>query len=172
MSKAKVILAIIVVIIIALLLFTITSPILIIAEDTTEGSPGIDMAAKFTALGGFEWIYPGSSVNANGQTLHNVHQDSPDDPYGAARDIMEYSYQFSPHLIISVNPEAAEGIFGAGLIDNIRANDAYNGYSGSENVQGTMSRGDAVDTAMNSGTFNPIAIPTNILMGNIKFIFV
>ena len=172
MSKAKVILAIIVVILIALLLFTITSPILIIAEDTTEGSPGIDMAAKFTALGGFDWIYPGSSVNANGQTLHNVHQDSPDDPYGAARDIMEYSYQFSPHLIISVNPEAAEGIFGAGLIDNIRANDAYNGYSGSENVQGTMSRGDAVDTAMNSGTFNPIAIPTNILMGNIKFIFV
>jgi hypothetical protein len=172
MSKVKVILAIIVVILIALLLFTITSPILIIAEDTTEGSPGIDMAAKFTALGGFEWIYPGSSVNANGQTLHNVHQDSPDDPYGAARDIMEYSYQFSPHLIISVNPEAAEGIFGAGLIDNIRANDAYNGYSGSENVQGTMSRGDAVDTAMNSGTFNPIAIPTNILMGNIKFIFV
>jgi hypothetical protein len=172
MSKVKVILAIIVVILIALLLFTITSPILIIAEDTTEGSPGIDMAAKFTALGGFEWIYPGSSVNANGQTLHNIHQDSPDDPYGAARDIMEYSYQFSPHLIISVNPEAAEGIFGAGLIDNIRANDAYNGYSGSENVQGTMSRGDAVDTAMNSGTFNPIAIPTNILMGNIKFIFV
>jgi hypothetical protein len=172
MSKVKVILAIIVVILIALLLFTITSPILIIAEDTTEGSPGIDMAAKFTALGGFDWIYPGSSVNANGQTLHNIHQDSPDDPYGAARDIMEYSYQFSPHLIISVNPEAAESIFGAGLIDNIRANDAYNGYSGSENVQGTMSRGDAVDTAMNSGTFNPIAIPTNILMGNIKFIFV
>ena len=172
MSKVKVILAIIVVILIALLLFTITSPILIIAEDTTEGSPGIDMAAKFTALGGVDWIYPGSSVNANGQTLHNIHQDSPDDPYGAARDIMEYSYQFSPHLIISVNPEAAEGIFGAGLIDNIRANDAYNGYSGSENVQGTMSRGDAVDTAMNSGTFNPIAIPTNILMGNIKFIFV
>lgn len=172
MSKVKVILAIIVVILIALLLFTITSPILIIAEDTTEGSPGIDMAAKFTALGGFDWIYPGSSVNANGQTLHNVHQDSPDDPYGAARDIMEYSYQFSPHLIISVNPEAAESIFGTGLIDNIRANDAYNGYSGSENVQGTMSRGDAVDTAMNSGTFNPIAIPTNILMGNIKFIFV
>ena len=172
MSKVKVILAIIVLIIIAILLFTITSPILIIAEDTTEGSPGIDMAAKFTALGGFDWIYPGSSVNANGQTLHNVHQDSPDDPYGAARDIMEYSYQFSPHLIISVNPEAAEGIFGAGLIDNIRTNDAYNGYSGSENVQGTMSRGDAVNSAMNSGTFNPIAIPTNILMGNIKFIFV
>ena len=53
MSKAKVIIGIIAIIIIAILLFTISSPILIIAEDTTEGSPGIDMAAKFTALGGF-----------------------------------------------------------------------------------------------------------------------
>lgn len=172
MSKAKVILGVIAVIIIALLLFTLTSPILIIAEDTDEGSPGIDMAAKFTALGGFEWIYPGSSFNANGQTLHNVHQDSPNDPYGAARDIMVYTYQFTPHLIISVNPDAAEAIFGEGLIDNIRSNDAYNGYAGSENAQGTMSRGDAVSTAMTSGTFNPLAIPIHILMGNIKFIFV
>ena len=172
MSKAKVIIGIIAIIIIAILLFTISSPILIIAEDTTEGSPGIDMAAKFTALGGFEWIYPGSSVNANGQTLHNVHQDSPNDPYGAARDIMSYTYQFTPHMIISVNPDAAEDIFGDGLIDNIRSNDAYNGYAGSEKAQGTMSRGDAVSTAMTSGTFNPLAIPINMLMGNIKFILV
>ena len=172
MSKAKVIIGIIAIIIIAILLFTISSPILIIAEDTTEGSSGIDMAAKFTALGGFEWIYPGSSVNANGQTLHNVHQDSPNDPYGAARDIMSYTYQFTPHMIISVNPDAAEDIFGDGLIDNIRSNDAYNGYAGSENAQGTMSRGDAVSTAMTSGTFNPLAIPINMLMGNIKFILV
>ena len=170
MSKGKTILGIIVVIIIAFLLFTLTSPILIIAEDTTEGSPGIDMAAKFSALGGFDWIYPGSSVNENGQTLHNIHQDSPDDPYGAARDIMTYSYQFTPHMIVSVNPEAAEALFGAGLIDNIRANDAYNGYAGSANVQGTMSRGDAVSTAMTSGTFNPLEIPIHILMGNIRFI--
>ncbi len=170
MGKGKIILGVIVAIIVALLLFTITSPILIIAEDTDEGTPGIDMAAKFSAFGGFDWIYPGSSVNANGQTLHNIHLDSPENPYGAARDIMTYSYQFTPHLIVSVNPEAAEDIFGEGLIDNIRANDAYNGYAGSENVQGTMSRGDAVGTAMGSGTFNPLAIPLNILMGNIRFI--
>ena len=109
MSKGKTIFGIIAIVIIAFLLFTLTSPILIIAEDTTEGSPGIDMAAKFSVLGGFDWIYPGSSVNENGQTLHNVHQDSPDDPYGAARDIMTYTYQFTPHIIVSVNPEAAEG---------------------------------------------------------------
>lgn len=172
MGKGKTILGAIAVIFVVLLLFTITSPILIIAEDTDEGTPGIDMAAKFSAFGGFDWIYPGSSVNENGQTLHNIHSDSPGDPYGAARDIMTYSYQFTPHLIVSVNPEAAEAIFGAGLIDNIRSNDAYNGYAGSENVQGTMSRGDAVGAAMGMGTFNPLAIPLNILMGNIRFILV
>ncbi len=172
MSKLKIILGIIAIIIIAFLLFTMTSPILIIAEDTTEGDPGIDMAATFSILGGFEWVYPGSSVNANGETLHNIHLISPDNPYGAAREIMEYTYHFTPHVIVSVNPEAAEAIFGAGLIDNIRANDAYHGYAGNDNVQGTMDRGDAVSTAMTQGSFNPLAIPIHILMGNIKFIFV
>lgn len=170
MGKGKIILGAIAAIIVLFLLFTLTSPILIVAEDTDEGTPGIDMAAKFSPIGGFEWIYPGSSVNANGQTLHNVHLDSPNNPYGAARDIMTYTYHFTPHLIVSVNPEAAEDIFGAGLIDNIRANDAYNGYAGSENVQGTMSRGDAVSAAMGGGTFNPLAIPLNLLMGNIRLI--
>ena len=42
MSKLKIILGIIAVIIIALLLFTMTSPILILAEDTDEGDPGVD----------------------------------------------------------------------------------------------------------------------------------
>lgn len=172
MKSAKLILGIIAIVIIALLLFTITSPILIIAEDTDEGDPGIDMAAKFSVLGGFEWIYPGNSYNAQGETLHNIHLFSPNDPYGAAKDIMEYTYHFSPHLIVSVNPEAAESLFGAGLVDNIRANDAYNGYAGNDNVPGTMDRGDAVSTAMSKGSFNPLAIPGNVLMGNIKFIFV
>ena len=172
MNKGKTILGIIAIVIIAFLLFTIVNPILIIAEDTTEGTPGVDMAAKFSILGGFDWIYPGSSYNANGETLHNIHLISPDDPYRAAQDIMQYTYQFTPHLIVSVNPDAAESIFGAGLIDNIRSNDAYNGYAGSDSVQGTMSRGDAVSTAMTGGTFNPLAIPIHILMGNIKFIFV
>lgn len=169
MKTGKTILGIIAIIIIACFLFTLVSPILIVAEDTSEGTPGVDMAAKFSILGGFDWVYPGSSVNANGETLHNIHMISPENPYGAAKEIMEYSYQFSPHLIVSVNPEAAEAIFGAGLIDNIRSNDAYNGYAGSENVAGTMSRGDAVSTAMMSGTFNPLEIPLHILMGNISF---
>lgn len=172
MSKGKIILGVIIIFIVALAFFIMSSPILIVAEDTTEATPGIDMAAKFSFPGGLEWVYPGSSVNANGQTLHNVHLDNPQDPYGAARDIMEYSYQFTPHLVVSVNNAAAESIFNANIVDQIRANDAYNGYAGSGSAQGTMSRGDAVDTAMSNSSFNPLAIPINILMGNIKFYFV
>ena len=157
--------------IIALLLFTLTSPILIIAEDTDEGDPGIDMAASF-GLGGFNWVYPGNSINANGQTLHNIHLDSPGDPYGAARDIMTYTYHYTPHLIVSINNDAAESIFGAGIVDDIRVNDAYNGYPGSENAQGSMSRGDAVGTAMANNKINFLEIPLQIIMGNIKFYIV
>ncbi|AMD18436.1 hypothetical protein TL18_03815 [Methanobrevibacter sp. YE315] len=169
MKTGKMILTAIILIIIALLLFTITSPILIIAEDTDEGDPGIDMAASFTPLGGFDWVYPGNSVNEYGQTLHNIHLDSPDNPYGAARDIMTYTYHYTPHLIVSVNNEAAESIFGTNIVDNIRANDAYNGYPGNENAQGTMSRGDAVGTAMANSEINAFEIPLQVLMGNIKF---
>lgn len=71
-----------------------------------------------------------------------------------------------------MNPEAAESIFGAGLVDNIRANDAYNGYAGNDQVSGTMDRGDAVSTAMSKGSFNPLAVPIQILMGNVSFHFV
>ena len=162
MKTGKIILCIIALIFVGFLLFTLMSPILIIAEDTSEGTPGIDMAAKFTILSGFNWIYPGSSHNAQGQTLHNIHLNSPDDPYGAARDIISYSYNFTPHLIISVNDYAAEDIFGEGLVDNIRANDWGSG----------MDRGPAVDSAMSQGTFNPFAIFSNIITGNIKFYFV
>ena len=168
MKTSGKILGVIVLIIVALLIFTAVSPILILAEDTTEGTPGVDMAASFSPLGGFSWVYPGSSYNANGETLHNIHLIDPDNPYAAAREIISYTYHYTPHLIVSVNEQAAEAIFGLGLVDNIRANDAYNGYGGS-NVQGTMSRGDAVSTAMAGGTFNPLEIPVQLLMGNIKF---
>ena len=129
------------------------------------------MAAKFSIIG-YDWVYPGSSVNAQGQTLHNVHIDNPKDPYGAARDIMTYSYNYTPHIIASVNNDAAEAIFGTTIVDDIRANDAYNGYAGNENVPGTMDRGDAVDTAMSKNGMNVFQVPIQILMGNIRFIFV
>lgn len=172
MSKGKTILGIIAVIVIALLLFVMTSPILIIAEDAEEGTPGVDMAATFSFPGGIEWVYPGSSYNANGETLHNIHLIDPENPYGAAKEIMEYTYHFSPHLIVGINNDAAEAIFGSTIVDDIRANDAYNGYAGSANAQGTMSRGDAVGTAMVNNGMNVFEIPIQVLLGNIQFHFV
>ncbi|WP_296798210.1 hypothetical protein [uncultured Methanobrevibacter sp.] len=171
MNKLGLIFIAIVLIIVGLLASTIVSPVLIIAEDSGEDA-SVDMAAKFTILGGFDWIYPGSSHNANGETLHNIHLISPDDPYHAAQDIISYTYHYTPHIIVSVNNDAAEAIFGANIVDLIRSNDAYNGYAGNQNVPGTMSRGDAMDTAMNQNGMNVFQIPIQILLGNIRFIFV
>ena len=170
MNNGKRILAAIVLIIIALILFTAVSPILIVAEDTSEDS-SIDMAAMFS-IKGFEWVYPGSSFNAEGQTLHNVHIDNPNDPYGAARDIMTYTYGVTPHIIFTVNTQAAQAIFGGSIVDDIRANDAYIGYAGNDNVAGSMSRGDAVGTAMQNNGMNIFEVPIQFLIGNIRSVIV
>ena len=171
MNKLALIFLAVVLIIVGFLASTVVSPILIIAEDTGEDA-SVDMAAKFSLLGGFEWVYPGSSFNANGETLHNIHLISPSDPYHAAQDIISHTYHYTPHIIISVNNAAAEAIFGHDIVDVIRSNDAYNGYAGNENVPGTMSRGDAMDTAMAKNGMNIFQVPIQILLGNIRFIFV
>ena len=162
MQNRKLILGIISIIIIVFLLFTAISPILFIAEDTTEGDPGIDMAAKFSIIGGFNWIYPGDSVNAEGQTLHNIHLNDPQDPYGAARDIISYTYHFTPHIIVSVNDIAAADIFGSDILDSIREYDWGQG----------MDRGDASSQAMADSGINIFAIPLHLLTGNIKIFIV
>ena len=170
MRKLGIIFLAIVLIIVVFLASTIVSPVLVIAEDSEEGG-GVDMAAKFS-ITGFEWVYPGSSFNEQGQTLHNIHADSPGDPYGAARDIITYTYHYTPHIIVSVNNAAAQAIFGDDIIDLIRSNDAYNGYAGNQNVPGTMSRGDAMTAAMTKNGINVFQVPIQILLGNIRFIFV
>jgi hypothetical protein len=171
MKKLSLILIVIVLIVMGFFASTIASPILIIAEDAEEDG-SVDMAAKFSIIGGFDWVYPGSSFNANGETLHNIHLISPNDPYHAAQDIIAHTYHYTPHIIVSVNNDAAEAIFGKNIVDVIRSNDAYNGYAGNENVPGTMSRGDAMDTAMTQNGMNVFQVPIQILLGNIRFIFV
>lgn len=170
MKKLGIAFIAIVLIIVVFCASTIVSPILRIAEDAEEDA-SIDMAASLSVTG-VEWVYPGSSVNAAGQTLHNVHMDSPQDPYGAARDIITHTYHYTPHLIVGVNNDAAAAIFGSTIVDDIRANDAYNGYPGNDNVQGTMDRGDAVGTAMSNNGMNIFQIPIQLLMGNISLHFV
>lgn len=162
MENKRLILGIIAIILITLLLFTSISPILFIAEDTTEGDPGIDMAAQFSIIGGFTWIYPGDSVNVEGQTLHNIHLNDPQDPYGAARDIIEYTYHFTPHIIVSINDVAASDIFGSNILDSIRDYDWDQG----------MDRGDASSQAMLDNGINIFAIPLHLLIGNIKIFIV
>lgn len=171
MKKLSLILIVIILIVMGFFASTIASPILIIAEDAEEDG-SVDMAAKFSIIGGFDWVYPGSSFNANGETLHHIHLISPSDPYHAAQDIISHTYHYTPHIIVSVNNDAAEAIFGKNIVDVIRSNDAYNGYAGNENVPGTMSRGDAMDTAMTQNGMNVFQVPIQILLGNIRFIFV
>ena len=170
MKKLQLIILTIVAILVLVMASTLVSPILIVCEDMGEDG-SIDMAATFS-VAGFEWIYPGSSFNSEGQTLHNVHIDNPQDPYGAARDIMSYTYHFTPHIVVSLSSEGAEAIFGGNIVDDIRANDAYNGYEGNENVPGTMSRGDAIDTAMGQNIPNLLQVPVQIMHGKITFHFV
>ena len=170
MKKLNLIILAVVAVIVIFMASTLVSPILIVCEDMGEDG-SIDMAATFSMFG-FDWIYPGSSFNSQGQTLHNVHIDNPQDPYGAARDIMTYTYHFTPHLVVSLSSEGAEAIFGDSIVDDIRANDAYNGYAGNDNVQGSMSRGDAIDTAMSQHIPNLLQIPVQILLGKITFHFV
>ena len=149
---------------------TIVSPIVFVAEDSGEDA-SIDMAAQLS-VSGFDWIYPGSSFNANGQTLHNVHLNNPEDPYGAVRDIISYSYNFTPYLVVSINNAAADAIFGENIVEDIRSNDGYYGYAGNSKVSGSMSRGDAVNTAMSQHGMNILQIPIQIISGNINFHFV
>ena len=166
MNKVSIVLLAIVILVVAFLASTVVSPVLIVAEDTEEDA-SIDMAATFS-LGGFNWVYPGSSINAEGQTLHNVHINDPQDPYGAARDIMTYSYGITPHFVFSINNAAAQAIFGENIVDDIRANDGYYGYAGNENVAGSMSRGDAASTAIAQDGMNVFQIPIQLLLGNIS----
>ena len=67
----------VVIIVAAILLFlviTAFSNVLILCQDDTEGGiPGVDMAAMWSINGGFTWIYPGSSFDPQGRTLHNIY---------------------------------------------------------------------------------------------------
>lgn len=168
MKKIHLALIVIVIIIFLFMATTINSPVIVVAEDTEEDA-SIDMAASFS-LTGFEWVYPGSSYNSQGQTLHNVHINNPENPYGAVKEIMEYTYKKSPFLIVSVNNDAAQAIFGSTIVDDIRSNDGYNGYASNENVPGSMSRGDSMSVAMLKNGINVPMIPIQILLGNIRFI--
>ena len=155
----KTILAGIVAIIIILLAILAFSNVLILAQDDTEGSiPGVDMAALWSVRGGFEWIYPGSSFDPQGRTLHNIYML--DDPYQEAKIIMQNTYNVDPHILVIINDQAAAHIFGDNILDTIRQHDWVEGNS----------RGDAV--AMSITSVNPLPIIPDIIMGNIRIMLI
>ena len=163
MKIGRIIFAVIILAIIFIVGTTATSSVLIIAEDESEGDiPGVDMGATWNLTGGFNWIYPGSSFNSEHQTLHNIHLNNPDNPYGAAKEIMEYTYNISPNIIVTVNNDAAEKIFGGDIVSDIRQYDWGDG----------MDRGVAADKAMGDFHMNYLAIPECLLSGDIKIHYV
>ena len=150
---------IVAVIVVLFLAITAFSGILILAQDDTEGGiPGVDMAALWSVNGGFTWIYPGSSFDPQGRTLHNIYML--DDPIEEIRVIMDYTYNVNPHILVIINDQAAGHIFGDNILDTIRQHDWVEGNS----------RGDAV--AMSITSVNPLPIIPDILMGNIKIMFI
>lgn len=149
-----------IIIVVLIVAFIATANILIVATDTTEGgdeAPGVDMAALWSAGGGLQWIYPGNSVNSQGQTLHNIFYDTPEAPYRGAADIMEYTYHTRPSLVISVNNAAAERIFGESIVGDIRNYDWSQGYD----------RAPAIQAAIQDGNINYLGIVTSLLTGDI-----
>ena len=155
----KAVIGVIVAIIVILVAILAVSNVLILAQDDTEGSiPGVDMAALWSLNGGFQWIYPGSSHDPQGRTLHNIYML--DEPYQEAKIIMQYTYNVDPHILVIINDQAAAHIFGDNILDTIRQHDWVEGNS----------RGDAV--AMSITSVNPLPIIPDILMGNIRIMLI
>lgn len=152
--------AILILIIGILFIFAATSNVLFLAEDTSESinEPGVDMAALWSLSSGFQWIYPGSSVNAEGSTLHNIFLFENNKPYEDAKDIIQYSYNTTPNICVVINNNASDRIFGNDMIDSIRENNWGEGQD----------RGDAIDESLSSHGFNIIGVIQSLLMGDIR----
>ncbi|WP_409199504.1 hypothetical protein [Methanobrevibacter sp. DSM 116169] len=138
----------------------LSSTVLFLAEDETEGSiPGVDMAAVWQIPEGFQWIYPGSSKSANGHTLHNIHMED-GDPYQYAKQIMEYTYNISPNICVVINNDAAESMFGDDIVGNIREHDWGEGNP----------RGEAIEMSMDK--FNIFGAIMSLIKGDIKIFLI
>lgn len=158
----KIFLIIVAIILITIIALTTFSSVLFLAEDESEGLAGVDMAATWNFTGGFNWIYPGSTSNAGGATLHNIHQGGFSDPYGTAQDMVYHTYGINTHLIIIINNNASEKIFGGDIISSIRTNDWGKGYD----------RGPAIENAMSNFSINIFQVIPCILTGDIRFVIV
>ncbi len=145
--------------------------ILVLASGKDEQPNGsVDMAYMVRlengSLSNWTPVYPGGMTHPSQSApgglsgpmyLHDCLWDDPNKGMDYAKEIVEANTGMHADAVIVVYDEAIEHIIDSArplyvdgkvtnltAVDVIRSNDAYNGYAGSENVPGTMSRGDAV----------------------------
>jgi len=145
--------------------------ILVLASDKGEQPNGsVDMAFMIHLEGGhfvnYTPVYPGGMAHPsqpapgglNGKMLlHDCLWDGTDQGMEYAKEIVEHNTGMHADAVVLVYSEAIDNIIDSirplyvdgeisnlSAVDIIRSNDAYNGYAGNDNVQGNMSRGDAV----------------------------
>ena len=146
--------------------------ILILAADKYEQSNGgVDMAFMIHLENGsfknYTPIYPGgmthptqpasSALGGGKMFLHDSLYDGIENGMQYAKEIVEYNTNMTPDAVVLVYDEGVDNVIDSirpikvdgvetnlSATDIIRENDAYNGYAGSENMPGTMSRSDAV----------------------------
>lgn len=75
-------------------LFSLFTNVLFLALDTSESQqePDADMAALWSIQGGFRWIYPGSTTDSSGNTLHNIYLFEDHNPMAHAKEMVEHTY--------------------------------------------------------------------------------
>ena len=145
--------------------------ILVLASDKYEQpNGGLDMAfmvhLENGSLKNYTPVYPGGMAHptqpapgglSGRMLMHDCLWDGLDNGMRYAQEIVEANTGMHSDAVVLVYDEGMENIIDSirpiyingevsnlSAIDMIRQNDAYNGYAGNENVQGTMSRGDAV----------------------------
>lgn len=145
--------------------------ILVLASDKYEQPNGsVDMAfmvhLENGSLKNYTPIYPGGMThptkaapgNIGGKMyLHDCLWDGVHEGVKNAQEIVEANTGMHSDAVVIVYDEGLDNVINTvrplkvngevtnlSAADIVRSNDAYNGYPGSENVAGTMSRGDAV----------------------------
>ncbi len=145
--------------------------ILVLASDKYEQSNGgVDMAfmvhLENGSLKNYTPIYPGGMSHptqpapgglGGRMMMHDCLWDGLDVGMRYAQEIVEANTGMHSDAVVLVYDEGLDHIIDSvrpiyingeesnlSAVDMVRQNDAYNGYPGNENVQGTMSRGDAV----------------------------
>lgn len=146
--------------------------ILVLAGDKYEQQNGaVDMAFMIHlengSLANYTPIYPGgmshpsqsapAALGGGRMMLHDCLWDGTGQGMKYAQEIVEANTGMKSDAVVVIYSEGLDSIIDSirplvinGKVSNlsaedmVRQNDAYNGYAGNDNVQGNMSRGDAV----------------------------